>query len=43
MRTTLLVPALAVIAAAQLAAADTSDVQLHGFVSQGFLQTTGAD
>ncbi len=35
-----LVPALAVLAAAPVVAMDASDVQIHGFVSQGYLKTT---
>ena len=36
----ILVPALAVLAAIPLAAMDSSDVQIHGFASQGYLRTT---
>jgi hypothetical protein len=36
----ILVPALAVLAAIPLAAMDSSDVQIHGFVSQGYMRTT---
>ena len=36
----ILVPALAILAAIPLAAMDSSDVQIHGFASQGYLRTT---
>jgi hypothetical protein len=35
-----LVPALAVLAATPAVAMDANDVQIHGFVSQGYLKTT---